>query len=291
MLSGCLANDYTTLSMEESIKRPATLNERRIQGEKLYKFFYNHYKTHFPGDWSEPDWGGDYMLSFPPYSYRFDEFFGYILTLGIGITNALNIFFPNPDKIDLDYLEDILFALDQMVDADTGYICTKGIGVHIGPSSPFFKARYQASLSEARLWLATSKEELNNKASFQSESGTEQSILVQDGSAPTSALASKLFLNGFNADKFTQMLIALGILTESRKHTADSKPRNWRAVIESLRENKRLVYNANTTLFDFITSEFSYPYKIRAIQGPFNSKNSDTEDIYKKANRWCAANR
>lgn len=277
--------------MEEIVKHPATLNERRIQGEKVYNFFYNKFKTHFPGDWSEPDWGGEYMLSFPPYSYRFDEFFGYVLTIGIGVTNALNIFFPNPDKIDLDYLEDILFTLDQMVDAETGYACTKGIGVHIGPLGPSSKARYQASLSEVRLWLANSKEELNNKASFQSEPDTEQVTIAQDTNAQNIALANKLFLSGFDADKFAQILIALGILTESRKHTTDSKPRNWRAVIESLRENKRLVYNANTTLFDFITSEFSYPYKIRAIQGPFNSKNSDTEDIYKKANKWCAANR
>jgi hypothetical protein len=272
----------------EYIERPATLNERRIQGENIYNSFYYWFKTHSPADWCEPDWGKEYMFSFPPYCYRFDEFLGFTLTIGIGISNFLNKMFPNPDFMDLEHLEDTLFTLDCIVHEEKGYQCTKGLGAHIGPAS---HPRYQASLAEARLWLETAKEEVKKKNILEKVTGKVQTNSNQAISGKAGALPAKFFLNGFDIEKLTKMLIALDILTESINHTASSKPRNWRAVIEALRDNKLLVYNANTILFELLKVQYAYPYGIRSIQSPFSTKNLDTQDIYKRANEWCAINR
>lgn len=277
------------MTFAEVINRPATLSERRIQDEYIYNEFYIRYNTHLPADWQDSEWEETRMYSFPPYCYRFDEYFGFILTISIGgSTYFLNRVFPNPDSIDLDYIEDTIFILDQIVDNEKGYDCIKGLGLRIGPSS---NARYQANLAEARLWIAIARERLLSKTSYESIIIEEQLPLSHNTEAQSIALSTKLFLNGFNIDKLTRLLIVLEILTESGKHTAASKPRNWRAMVESLRENKLLVYNHNTLLFEFLKSKYSYPYGIRAIQGSFNAKNLDTQDIYNRASAWCIANR
>jgi hypothetical protein len=265
-------------SLSNGAQKPATLIERRIQAEAEYEKLYARFGTHEIGEWMDED-GVPYSHLLPPYCYRFDEYFGSIMSMTsmerFGFLLAQH--FPDPDTMDLLYLQDILFGFKYIVPPTGMYICVKIPGGFIGPAS---SPRYQQNLTFAQLWIQEVERMIAE------ESLNADGFAVQTEQPPKAAphsLSAKLFLNGYSVEKLTSLLVSLGILTESGQHTAESKPRNWRAVIEALRVSKRVVPTDSAGLYEFLVKQYDYPFKKRVIQDVFAAKNIATQEVYTRA--------
>ncbi|GAB3861611.1 hypothetical protein GCM10028822_41360 [Hymenobacter terrigena] len=259
------------------VKRPTTFNGRRIQAENQYNKLAAYFGTHVLRDWVGPD-GKSYRHLVPPYCYRFDETFGVLLTWEYPSTfeNLLNSMFNYPDSTDLKYLNDILFILGHNI--TDFYTCTKGSEGTIAPDS----LNYIMNSDTTYRWVENAEQTLNNKPSENYNATIKPLLPLSDIKATPQP--TNFFLNGYSVDRFTKLLIALGILNDRRRHASDSKPRNWRAAIEALRDNRFLSSNDSAGLYRFLVAEYNYPFKKRVIQDGFNAKSLDAQEIYKRAN-------
>ncbi|WP_303310202.1 hypothetical protein [Hymenobacter sp. BT730] len=263
-------------------KRPQSYNERRAQAEEIYRKLFAKFRTH-----KFIDWGiltavqeEDCLRAVPPYSERFDEFLGFWLggTDPINVPGVLEYHFPEPDEMDLEYLEDVLDELDKISDwVDQPYRTFKGSNLDIGP---FVSRYYSENIARARKWVRTKRAKLE---ADEHKHKKIPSVSPAKGRIPWTGL----FPNGFKETDLDQLLIKLGILDGSLHHTEDSKPRIWRAVIEALRDGKRLILSDNVALHQALLNRYGETSgqlpSLRSLQGDFNAGNPISQDVYQRA--------
>lgn len=276
-------------SAKSSSPRPKSFAERSEQAETLYNELTAKFRTHkfidwgVLTEWQEEDEDGErvsFLHAVPAYSWRFDEYLAYFVSgyTPVNIPRLLEMHFSEPDKMDLEYLEDILTELEKISAwKHEPYRCYKGSNLDVGP---FLNRDYDANLVRARKWIESCRAEL----------------VSQPMVKPVNPSLSKqgrwegLFLRGFNVSQLDKLLISLGILTEDFRHTEESRPRVWRAVVEALRVKKLLSPSNSAALHRTLMNKYNSGQQrqlpsLRAVQEQFNADNPDAQDVYQRALR------
>jgi hypothetical protein len=268
------------------VKRSQTPGERRAQAEEEYNQLYKKYRTH-----NFLDWGTltqvheeDANRKVPPYCYRFDEFLAFWLggEHTYEVPQIMNEFFPEPDSIDCDYLEEILATLANIWGGPRDiYIAHKGSKLGIGPGVGH---NYANNVARAQRWLQEVKEELAMKKIHQFSPLSTQTRAPY--SPKSAASLASFFQKGFTVEKLDRLLIKLGMMDDSRKLTDDSKPRTWVSIIQALSDEKILIPASYPALLDALMQEYnnqdSLP-KLRTLQKGYTATNAQARDFYDRA--------
>ncbi|RZK39138.1 MAG: hypothetical protein EOO61_07430 [Hymenobacter sp.] len=165
--------------------KPPTIYERVQQAEEVYQNFRKQYVTHDFTDWKatkELPSGEEVILSYneliPPYCRRYPTMLGYIFSCipPSEVAQVLDKHFPQPDRLDEDYIADTLQEIDDIVSSNYSFSPNRHDGIDyyngFGGGLAMADASYAGiptdnsrlmskvlpNVERARQWMATIKE-------------------------------------------------------------------------------------------------------------------------------------
>lgn len=172
--------------------KPFNTAERKQQADEAYRNIRNQYTIEDYTDWDATKvlpTGEEVRLSYneliPPYSQRYPTMLGYVFScIELSeVAQLLDKHFPQPDRLDEDYIADTLQEIEQIVLSNYSFTPNKLHGIDyyngfggglamddasyagIPTDNSKFTSRVLPNVARARQWLATIKE---IKASFPS---------------------------------------------------------------------------------------------------------------------------
>ena len=181
------ATDFKRSHSNTNPVKPATILERNKQAEMAYQAIRGQFKTNDYLRWElfeEAPTGEEVQRNYdeliPPYSLRYPTMLGFVFSCiePITVPHVLDAHFSKPDRLDCDYINDVLIEIEKIVSANYSFSpkSSDGIDYYNGceNESQMMEATYAGvntdnkftelvtkNIERARKWLVRNEESLS----------------------------------------------------------------------------------------------------------------------------------